>query len=117
MERIASAAERAIAEARQAIAALSLPLDEPLVDAVRRAAGEIGDRYDGDVLGSDPIGSARAAARAAIASVAEELPKGGTVQLSFGETPKPEYARRTARCTSMVPAGWLLRPGEPARSV
>lgn len=57
---------------------------------------EIGDRFDGDVLGDDPVGSAVAAARAAIATVAEQLPRGGTVQLSFGETPKEEYATQLA---------------------
>lgn len=57
---------------------------------------EIGDRFDGDVLGADPIGSALTAARAAVASVAAELPKGGTVFLSFGETPKEEYAMQLA---------------------
>lgn len=45
-DRILSASERALAEARQAIAALSQPLDEPLGDVVRRAVGEIGDRHD-----------------------------------------------------------------------
>jgi hypothetical protein len=53
---------------------------------------EVGDRFDGDMLGADPIGSALTAARAAVASMAAELPKGGTVFLSFGETPKEEYA-------------------------
>ena len=33
-----------------------------------------------------------AAARAAVTSMATQLPQGGTVQLSFGETPKEEYA-------------------------
>lgn len=45
-DRISAAAERALGEARQAIAALSLPLDEPLDDVLRRAAGEMADRYD-----------------------------------------------------------------------
>ena len=53
---------------------------------------EVGDRFDGDVLGDDPIGSALAAARAAVTAMAAQLPQGGTVQLSFGETPKEEYA-------------------------
>ena len=57
---------------------------------------EVGDRFDGDVLGEDPIGSALTAARAAITSVAAQLPQGGTVQLSFGETPKEEYAMQLA---------------------
>jgi uncharacterized protein (TIGR03086 family) len=53
---------------------------------------EVGDRFDGDVLGDDPIGSALAAARSAVTAMAVQLPQGGTVQLSFGETPKEEYA-------------------------
>ena len=57
---------------------------------------EVGTRFDGDVLGEDPIGSALAAARAAIAAVAKSLPQGGTVHLSFGETPKEEYALQLA---------------------
>ena len=57
---------------------------------------EVGDRFDGDVLGDDPIGSALAAARAATETVAVELPKGGIVHLSFGETPKEEYAMQLA---------------------
>ena len=57
---------------------------------------EVGDRFEGDVLGDDPIGSALTAARAAIASVATELPRGGTVHLSFGETTKSEYAMQLA---------------------
>jgi uncharacterized protein (TIGR03086 family) len=57
---------------------------------------EVGDRFDGDVLGEDPIGSALGAARAAIASVTTYLPQGGTVLLSFGETPKEEYATQLA---------------------
>lgn len=57
---------------------------------------EVGDRFEGDVLGADPIGSALDAAREAIKSVATQLPLGGTVQLSFGETPKEEYAMQLA---------------------
>ena len=67
---------------------------------------EVGDRFEGDVLGEDPIGSALAAARAAIASVATQLPQGGTVQLSFGETPKEEYAMQLA--ADNLVHGWDL---------
>jgi signal transduction histidine kinase len=49
LEAIGAAAERALAEARQSIAALSMPLDESLVAVVRRVVGEIADRYDVDV--------------------------------------------------------------------
>ena len=66
----------------------------PLMEG--RTMEEVGDRFDGDVLGDDPIGSALAAARAASETAAAQLAKGGTVQLSFGETPKEEYAMQLA---------------------
>ena len=43
---IASAAERALAEARHALAALTTPADEPVERTIRRAAEEVADRYD-----------------------------------------------------------------------
>jgi signal transduction histidine kinase len=46
MTRIGASADRALAEARRAISALTAPPDEPLAEALRRAAGEVGDRYD-----------------------------------------------------------------------
>ena len=67
---------------------------------------EVGDRFDGDVLGEHPIRAARAAARAAIASVAEQLPRGGDVHLSFGETPKEEYLMQLA--ADHLVHGWDL---------
>ena len=67
---------------------------------------EIGDRFEGDVLGEDPIRSALAAAGAAITSMAEQLPRGGTVHLSFGETPKEEYAMQLA--ADNLVHGWDL---------
>jgi uncharacterized protein (TIGR03086 family) len=57
---------------------------------------EVGDQFDGDVLGEDPIGAALAAARSAIAAVGPSLAAGGTVHLSFGETPKEEYVYQLA---------------------
>lgn len=66
----------------------------------------VGDRFEGDVLGADPIGSALAAARSAVATVAAELPRGGTVHLSFGETPKEEYALQLA--ADHLVHGWDL---------
>ena len=67
---------------------------------------EVGDRFDGDVLGEDTIGAALAAARNAISSVATQLPLGGTVHLSFGETPKQEYAMQLA--ADHLVHGWDL---------
>jgi uncharacterized protein (TIGR03086 family) len=57
---------------------------------------EVGDRFDGDLLGADPATTALDAAKAATTAVAERLPKGGTVQLSFGETDVAEYVWQLA---------------------
>ena len=67
---------------------------------------EVGDRFDGDVLGADPIGTALTAARSAIASVAAHLPRGGIVHLSFGETPRSEYVMQLA--ADHLVHGWDL---------
>ena len=67
---------------------------------------EVGDRFDGDVLGEDPVGSALEAAHAAITCMAAQLPSGGTVSLSFGETPKEEYAMQLA--ADNLVHGWDL---------
>jgi uncharacterized protein (TIGR03086 family) len=55
---------------------------------------DVGDRYDGDVLGDDPVATARDAASSAVAAVAARLPAGGTVQLSYGEEQLDEYLRQ-----------------------
>jgi uncharacterized protein (TIGR03086 family) len=76
----------------------------PLMDGA--TIEEVGDRFEGDVLGEDPIGSALEAARGAIAAVAAQLPQGGTVHLSFGDTPKEEYAMQLA--ADNLVHGWDL---------
>jgi uncharacterized protein (TIGR03086 family) len=55
---------------------------------------EVGDRFDGDVLGADPASSAQAAAEAAVRSVDDALPRGVTVHLSYGEESAEEYVRQ-----------------------
>jgi len=70
---------------------------------------EVGDKFEGDVLGEDPIGSALAAAGAATSLMAAKLPEGGTVQLSFGETPTDEYAMQLA--ADHLIHGWDLAVG------
>jgi uncharacterized protein (TIGR03086 family) len=55
---------------------------------------EVGDRFEGDVLGADPGTASRSAALQAVAAVDQRVPQGGTVQLSFGETPVEEYVRQ-----------------------
>jgi uncharacterized protein (TIGR03086 family) len=53
---------------------------------------EVGNRFDGDVLGSDPKGAWDGAARAALSAVQEEGAMERTVHLSFGDSPGREYA-------------------------
>lgn len=57
---------------------------------------EVGDRYDGDLLGDPVTGARRAssAALAAIAAVDRYAPEGGTVHLSYGEERAEEYVRQ-----------------------
>ena len=57
---------------------------------------EVGDRFDGDVLGEDPVASARAAADAAVDAVAGLLPERETVHLSYGEERAEEYVWQLA---------------------
>jgi uncharacterized protein (TIGR03086 family) len=67
---------------------------------------EVGDRFEGDVLGGDPIVTARAAADAAVTATASAVVAGRTVHLSFGETPAEEYAYQLA--ADHVIHGWDL---------
>lgn len=66
---------------------------------------EVGSRFDGDVLGADPISTwdAAAAASAKEFSAASETQ---LVHLSFGDTPLSEYADQML--TDLVIHGWDL---------
>jgi uncharacterized protein (TIGR03086 family) len=57
---------------------------------------EVGDRFDGDLLGDDPIKRSLAAAMEATRAVAETLPTHGTVHLSYGEEQMDEYVHQLA---------------------
>jgi len=57
---------------------------------------EVGDRFDGDVLGDDPAAAARAASAAELRVAEERLPAGGKVHLSYGEEDAAEYAWQLA---------------------
>lgn len=57
---------------------------------------EVGDSLDGDLLGEQPVEAARRSADDALAVVAEKLPSGGTVHLSYGEEDSAEYVRQLA---------------------
>ena len=52
---------------------------------------QVGDRFEGDLLGDDPKAAWTAAAREAIDAVGVEGALDRTVQLSFGVTPSVEY--------------------------
>jgi uncharacterized protein (TIGR03086 family) len=55
---------------------------------------EVGDKYDGDVLGDDPVLSSTEAAEDASAAVSEGGAMDRTVHLSFGDTPAVEYVHQ-----------------------
>ena len=57
-----------------------------------RTIAEVGDRFEGDVLGDDPAAVQREAAAEAVTVVSEPGALDRIVHLSFGETPAREYA-------------------------
>jgi uncharacterized protein (TIGR03086 family) len=66
----------------------------PLLDGATIEA--VGSRFDGDLLGQDPVGAALDAAAASVAAVAARLPQGGAVHLSYGDERVEEYVRQLA---------------------
>jgi uncharacterized protein (TIGR03086 family) len=70
---------------------------------------EVGDQFDGDVLGEDPASAARSASAAALAVAQERLPAGGPVHLSYGEEDAAEYAWQLA--ADHLIHGWDLAKG------
>lgn len=56
-----------------------------------RTIAEVGDRFDGDLLGDDPTGNAAHAAREADEAITEPGALDRTVHLSFGDVPATEY--------------------------
>lgn len=66
--------------------------DRWTVPLVRGAAlADVGDRFEGDLLGGDPSGAARDAAAEADEAFSEPGALECTVELSFGSTPAREY--------------------------
>jgi uncharacterized protein (TIGR03086 family) len=57
---------------------------------------DVGDRFDGDILGDHPIDAATRLAEEAEQAVAVRLPSGGTVHLSYGDEQLDEYVRQLA---------------------
>jgi hypothetical protein len=69
---------------------------------------DVGDRFDGDVLGDDPVSTARSASAAAL-DVSRELPAGGQVHLSYGDEDAAEYTWQLA--ADHLIHGWDLAMG------
>lgn len=67
---------------------------------------EVGDRFDGDQLGSDPEAAWAAAAAASIAAVGEEGALARTVHVSFGDISGEEYVSQLT-CDHLI-HGWDL---------
>ena len=67
---------------------------------------DVGDRFEGDLLGDDPVAAARAACDTATLAAASGVVAGRTVHLSFGDTPAEEYAYQLA--ADHIIHGWDL---------
>jgi uncharacterized protein (TIGR03086 family) len=55
---------------------------------------EVGDRFDGDVLGDDPITRGRETSADAAGAADSHVPEGGIVHVSYGDIPAGEYVRQ-----------------------
>ncbi len=76
----------------------------PLVEGATIA--EVGDRFEGDLLGDDPKGAWAASASEATSAVLVPGAVERTVHLSFGDTPGGEYAMQLA--ADLLVHGWDL---------
>ncbi|GAA1867882.1 TIGR03086 family metal-binding protein [Asanoa iriomotensis] len=76
----------------------------PLINGA--SLGSIGDRFEGDLLGADPVTSARDAAAESVAAASAPGALNRTVELSFGMTPTEEYLRQLL--ADHVVHGWDL---------
>ena len=79
----------------------------PLLEG--RTIAEVGDRFDGDVLGTDPHATAHEAVRALERAAAEPGAQERTVHLSFGDFPGGEYLGQIA--SDVVIHTWDLAKG------
>ncbi len=67
---------------------------------------QVGDRYDGDLLGDDPVAAWTDAVAPSVAAFAEPGALDGTVHLSYGDEAAREYA--TQMLTDLAIHGWDL---------
>jgi len=79
----------------------------PLLEG--KTVAEVGDQFDGDVLGDDPRSRAMQAAGEATAASEKRLPEGGMVSVSWGEIPVEEYVNQLA--ADHLVHGWDLAAG------
>jgi uncharacterized protein (TIGR03086 family) len=64
----------------------------PLLDG--KTIAEVGDRFDGDLLGDDPQATGRATSADSVAAVDAKLDGIATVHLSYGDEASAEYVRQ-----------------------
>ena len=69
-----------------------------------KTMAEVGDRFNGDLLGDDPIGAFNRSVEAATAAVSAPGAMEAVTHLSFGDTPGSEYARQLF--ADMLIHGW-----------
>src|SRR5438309_3531378 len=74
-----------------------------------RTIAEVGSKFDGDVLGADPMTVIADAQRSAVTSTAEPGAMERTVHLSFGDTPAADYIMQMV--TDSVIHAWDLARG------
>lgn len=74
-----------------------------------KTVAEVGDRFEGDLLGDNPGAAWDDAARGALAAVDAEGAMERTVHLSFGDFPGREYAMQLF--TDLLIHGWDLARG------
>jgi uncharacterized protein (TIGR03086 family) len=79
----------------------------PLLDGA--TVQEVGDRFDGDQLGDDPVRTWDAAIGAARAALAAPGVLDRTVHLSFGDVPGRDYVKQLT--TDLTVHGWDLARG------
>ena len=79
----------------------------PLLEG--RTIEEVGDRFDGDQLGTDPGAAWEASADGALAAVADQDAMRRTVHLSYGDRPASDYVDEMF--IDLVIHGWDLARG------
>lgn len=69
-----------------------------------RTIEEVGDEFDGDLLGDDALNAVHRRSAEAVAAVEQRVPAGGTVHLSYGDEDVEEYVRQL--CADHLIHGW-----------